>query len=536
MGVRVERHRSVRGRLLILLSAIALVGSLAAVPTASAEVLMAAGDVACDNGGSASPGDCSHLYTANLALAQKNSPEGLDALLAIGDLQYEDGTLAEFRNGFGPTWGRPELRSVLRPVPGNHEYQTAGAAGYFDYFASIGVGVGARGQGWYSFDVGSWHIVALNSSNGCKPVSCAAGSAQEQWLRNDLASTPNKQCTIAFWHHPLGSASAERPIWQVLYDQGVDFVLVGHNHGYDRGGRQDPNGNPDSNGPWEKTVGTGGKSGSAYGLLKFTLRPGAADYRFVGSGASDSGSVTCSGASPTPPPPPPPPPPPAKPTADFTVSTSGLTASFTDASKGSPDAWLWDLGDGTQVGSTDPADDQIRNPTHTYAKAGSYTVKLTARNAGGTHTVTKQVTVTAAASPPPPPPSPPPSGADTVGTPSPVAPPVLPNVTPPSPPVMPASSVTTTSATLSLSTARAAVRRVAKLRLRKWKVTKLHCKSTGPLQAACSFRATRGKRRVLATGSLTLPAAGGAVSFRLKVRISGDSRRRTTTWNGRTRP
>ncbi|HEV8153226.1 MAG TPA: hypothetical protein VGP78_09845, partial [Solirubrobacteraceae bacterium] len=155
----------VRRLALALVLALPVLAAGATVARAADPVIMAAGDIACDNGGTATPGDCSQLYTSNLAITQKNSPEGLAALLAIGDLQYENASLTEFGHGFGPTWGRPALRPVLRPVPGNHEYQTSGAAGYFDYFKSIGVSVGTRGQGWYSFDVGTnWHLIALNSS------------------------------------------------------------------------------------------------------------------------------------------------------------------------------------------------------------------------------------------------------------------------------------------------------------------------------------------------------------------------------------
>jgi hypothetical protein len=179
----------------IALTALVLAGAPAAF--AADPVIMAAGDIACSTPGSASPGLCSDVYTSNLALAQRNSPEGLAALLAVGDTQYESGTTSEYANGFDLSWGRPELRGVLRPVPGNHEYVTAGAAGYFSAFAGLGVNVGTSGQGWYSYDIGSWHLIALNSSNGCSPVSCAAGSAQETWLKADLAAT-RQPCLLAY--------------------------------------------------------------------------------------------------------------------------------------------------------------------------------------------------------------------------------------------------------------------------------------------------------------------------------------------------
>ena len=119
-------------------------------------------------------------------------------------------------------------------MPGNHEYQTAGAAGYFDYFRRIGAQHGARGQGWYSFTVGSWLIIGLNSSDGCRPVSCAAGSPQHNFLRAVLAAN-TRNCVMAYMHHPVASndmAGRGRPLWELLYGAGVDFVLVGHTHSY----------------------------------------------------------------------------------------------------------------------------------------------------------------------------------------------------------------------------------------------------------------------------------------------------------------
>ena len=153
-----QRPGSLIGRLaLALVLALAALAASSTVARAADPVIMAAGDIACDGPGIATPGDCSHLYTSNLAISQGNSAEGLAALLAIGDLQYENASLAEMQRGFGPTWGRLALRPILKPVPGNHDYQTSDAKGYFDYFRSIGVSVGARGQGYYSYDIGGWH-------------------------------------------------------------------------------------------------------------------------------------------------------------------------------------------------------------------------------------------------------------------------------------------------------------------------------------------------------------------------------------------
>jgi hypothetical protein len=194
-------------------------------------------------------------------------------------------------------------------VPGNHEYETSGASGYYGFFDSINVPHGEDGKGWYSFDVGSWHLIGLNSSNACSPVSCAQGSAQETWLKADLAAT-NQPCILAFLHHPLSTVSGKlRPLWQDLYDAGADLVLDGHVHGYTDKGNEAPDGSSDPAGPREIVVGTGGKSSGKYGLLRLTLGTGSVSWVFVGSGTSASGSAACHTAGGSPPPPPPPPPP-----------------------------------------------------------------------------------------------------------------------------------------------------------------------------------------------------------------------------------
>jgi PKD repeat protein len=361
-----------------LIAAVALVLSpMAGASMAVADpVIMAAGDIACASTGSTSPGTCSQAYTANLLLAQKSSAEGLAAVLTLGDNQYESGGLADFRTYFDPTWGR--LGSSLRPALGNHEYLTAGASGYFDYFTGLGVPTGNRGEGWYSYDIGSWHLIALNSSNGCKPVSCTKGSPQEAWLQKDLAGT-SQPCVLAYWHHPLSYVAAEKAIWQDLYDAGADLVLVGHNHTYKKPVARNASGSPDASGPREVVVGTGGKSGGIYGVLKLTLHGGSFDWRFVGSGATDSGSAACHE--------PRLPPPTDPPTASFTATASGLGVSFKDTSTGTPTSWSWNFGDG--------ATSSAQSPSHTYDQAGTYTVTLTATNSAGSDSATQQVTVAA---------------------------------------------------------------------------------------------------------------------------------------------
>jgi Tol biopolymer transport system component len=295
-------------------------------PTGSDPVIAAAGDIACDpadagfNNGLGTARRCQQLATSNLLLDRD-----LDGVLVLGDNQYEDGTLAKHMASFAPTWGR--LGSLLHPVPGNHEYRDPGAAGYWDYFNGPGRpnGVaGPTGLGYYSFDIGRWHIVAINSecvnteaTPNPMPGGCAPGSAQEQFVRADLAAHRNA-CTLAFWHHPAFTSGLEGPspgmdaMWQALYDNGADIVLNGHAHLYERLALQTPQGTPDpARGIREFVVGTGGKSHqglrvlaansqvrntSSYGVLQLTLHPRSYDWRFLpipGQTFTDSGSSAC---------------------------------------------------------------------------------------------------------------------------------------------------------------------------------------------------------------------------------------------------
>ncbi len=171
------------------------------------------------------------LATSNLALSLKPV-----AVLLLGDNQYEKGALDAYQKAFVNNWGRSELRDITYPSVGNHEYYTLGASGYFDFF---GPRAGDRIKGYYSFNLGSWHMVALNtgSNDRCKPVSCDAGSEQEKWLREDLGANQSS-CTLAFWHRPLFTsgfhreAVETRPFWQDLYRANADLVLNGHSHQY----------------------------------------------------------------------------------------------------------------------------------------------------------------------------------------------------------------------------------------------------------------------------------------------------------------
>src|SRR5215217_9150098 len=234
-------------RLLILVAvAVALSGSLPAEADAD-PVIAAAGDIACDpsdpgyNGGAGTSTRCRQRATSDLLVGA-----GLAAVLPLGDIQYNSASLANILQVYDPTWGR--VKSISRPILGNHE---SSGTGYFDYFNGSGVTdgpAGPRGKGYYSFDVGSWHLIALNS-NCSRPadttdvVDCSTGSEQEQWLRADLAAHRNT-CTLAYWHHPRfssghdGDSTFMQALWQDLYDAGVDVALSGHSHNYERFGPQ----------------------------------------------------------------------------------------------------------------------------------------------------------------------------------------------------------------------------------------------------------------------------------------------------------
>jgi hypothetical protein len=268
-------------------------------------VIAAAGDIACDTL-VAGEDSCHHRATSDLLVGA-----GYDRVLALGDSQYEDGSIQEFRAYFHPTWGR--VKRLIRPAVGNHEYGTRGAGGYFRYFRHR---AGPRDKGYYSFDLGAWHLVALNSN--CGEVSCAAGSEQGRWLRADLAAN-DSTCTLAYWHHPRWSSGTTHgnnddvaPFVGALHESGADLILVGHEHNYERFAPQDPDGELDNtNGIREFVVGTGGKAHHAfgspepnsevrnaatYGVLILTLHPDSYDWEFVPEGGesfTDSGTADC---------------------------------------------------------------------------------------------------------------------------------------------------------------------------------------------------------------------------------------------------
>jgi len=289
-----------RIRLPVLLGALALAvagspsGPLAGARTAgggsvtrppalhSRLLIVAAGDIACPSDPGTSPTSCRYDETAKLIRGR-----GIDAVIALGDNQYDVGAYDDYVRYFDPTWGAVEHK--IDPVPGNHEYAqdpSSAPQGYFDYFGSRVEG--RHGLGAYSYDLGAcpdapcWHLIALSSElcfapGGCgrppDPNDVGPGNLMFRWLRRDLAAHPNAEypCTLAYWHHPLFSFSTEsgpspavRPLWRVLSRAGVDVVLNGHSHNYQRWAPQTPGGHASSTGIREFVVGTGGASHYAF--------------------------------------------------------------------------------------------------------------------------------------------------------------------------------------------------------------------------------------------------------------------------------
>ena len=302
-------------RIILVLSSMAaallLVGGLAVgqEEAKNPAVLVGAGDIAsCTRNG--------HEETADLL-------DGISGTVAtFGDNAYESGTSAEFDKCYDSSWGRHKART--KPSAGDEDYKTSGAKGYFEYF---GAAAGDPQEGYYSYELGSWHVVVLNSN--CEEVGgCDAGSEQERWLREDLEDHPNS-CTAAYFHHPRfssggGNSSAVRPFWEALYEADAEVVLSGHAHHYERFAPQTPSGQADpAQGIREFVVGTGGYSlnsfksveansekriSDSYGVIKLALRPEGYDWRFVtapGGKVADSGRASCHGEPSGPPPPPP---------------------------------------------------------------------------------------------------------------------------------------------------------------------------------------------------------------------------------------
>ena len=306
-------------------------GHIAEVKAAGDPVIAAAGDIACDpananfKAGNGTATSCRQKYTSDLMVNA-----GLAAVLDLGDNQYYCGGYQAYLNSYDLSWGR--LKSITHPSVGNHEYLTsggtgcdttnAGAAGYFQYF---GAAAGNPGQGYYSFDIGSWHLIALNS-NCTSAGGCGATSAQGKWLEADLTAHAN-DCVLAYWHIPLFSSggranSNSKPFWTALYNHNADLILVGHDHIYERFAPQTPAGVADPvRGIRQIMVGTGGadhtsittiaanselRNVDTFGVLMLTLHPTSFDWQFVpeaGKTFTDSGTGTChtSAADTTPP-------------------------------------------------------------------------------------------------------------------------------------------------------------------------------------------------------------------------------------------
>ncbi|MGH7671419.1 MAG: metallophosphoesterase family protein [Gemmatimonadales bacterium] len=273
---------------------LATTAGIVVAPSPAPAVLVGAGDIA----------SCGHDHDEATARLLDSIP---GVVFTAGDNAYPNGRVGDFTRCYAPTWGRHKHRT--RPAPGNHDYRTADGAPYYSYF---GPAAGDSGVGYYSYDLGGWHIISLNSN-----VPMAAGSAQERWLRADLAAHP-ATCTLAYWHHPRfssaehGSSTHPQPLWQALYDANADVVIAGHDHTYERFAPQTPAGTLDSTrGIRQFVVGTGGaglypfpnpapnseaKNNMTHGVIKLTLHPAAYDWEFVpvtGGTFHDTGSGTC---------------------------------------------------------------------------------------------------------------------------------------------------------------------------------------------------------------------------------------------------
>jgi peptidoglycan/xylan/chitin deacetylase (PgdA/CDA1 family) len=291
-------------------------------------IIASAGDIACDptapafNGGAGTSTDCRASHTARLL-------NGVDAVLPLGDNQYECGGPAAYQQSYDPTWG--VKKAITRPVPGDKDYATSGGtdcpstpgAGYYSYFGSA---AGDPSKGYYSYDLGSWHVIALNTAPCPDDAStCSAGSAQDLWLKQDLAAN-SASCTLAYYQNPRWASTASgsggnatyQTIWQDLYSGGVDVVLNGDSHWYERFAPLDGAGHVDSTfGTREFIVGTGGAgldtpgaevatsqalNASTHGVMRMTLHDGSYSWSFVPDEGTftDSGTTNCHAAPPLP--------------------------------------------------------------------------------------------------------------------------------------------------------------------------------------------------------------------------------------------
>ena len=287
------------------------------VPTAAAVPSSPVGSPVSSSG--TPDGGAVLVGAGDIAACSSNGDEATADLLdkidgtvfTLGDNAYENGTAAEFQQCYDPTWGRQRDRTL--PVPGNHDYNTPGATGYFGYF---GAAAGDPATGYNAVDLGTWRVYVLNSN--CAAIGgCDAGSPQERWLRDDLAANP-RTCVLAMWHHPRfssgehGNDPVTQALWQDLYAAGAELVLNGHDHDYERFAPQTPSGSADpSRGIVEIVAGTGGRSrypflriranslardNTTYGVLRLVLSASGWSSEFIpvpGGSFSDSSTGTC---------------------------------------------------------------------------------------------------------------------------------------------------------------------------------------------------------------------------------------------------
>jgi hypothetical protein len=260
---------------------------------AGSRVLVGAGDIA----------GCTSSYRDEATASLLDGIAG--TVFTLGDNAYPNGTSADFSQCYHPSWGRH--RSRTRPAAGNHDYNSSGAAPYFAYFDAR---AGPAGRGYYSYNLGSWHVVVLNSEREL--------TAQSSWLRADLAANP-RFCTLAYWHKPLftsgtnhSPATFMRPLFTILYSAGAEIVLSGHNHHYERFSPQTPSGAADAaRGIRQFVVGTGGaplygfgapmrnsqvRYNKGHGVLKLTLADASYRWQFIsvaGKSFTDAGTTSC---------------------------------------------------------------------------------------------------------------------------------------------------------------------------------------------------------------------------------------------------
>lgn len=266
-------------------------------PLPAAATVVAVGDIGyCDGGND-----------ERVAILADRLP---GTILLLGDIAYPSGRAVDFEECFDPAW--MNLRERFLPVPGNHEYESEGAGPYFAAFGDL---AGTPGEGWYSTELGAWHVVALNSN--CAAVGCDSSSSQARWLRDDLAAHP-ATCTLAFTHVPRwssgvhGNAEEMADLWAILHEAGVDVMVTGHDHDYERLAPMDAAGSADPDaGVRQFVAGTGGReinpfaeilptsearNDISFGVLQLDLEADAYRWQFVpidGDGFTDAGEGVC---------------------------------------------------------------------------------------------------------------------------------------------------------------------------------------------------------------------------------------------------